>query len=174
MKKRGPMEYVLYLLSRRPRTEKELRLALKKRGVESDEIDEIIEKLNIKTLQNKEFSVLSDGEKQKVLIARALVQDTKIIILDEPSSHLDLAGKYELTRLLKTISIEENKVIIFSSHDINTAFYNADCIWMIHKNKLIIDTPENYKTINEFRELFSNSSLSKNETDKIIENIIPQ
>lgn len=45
MKKRGPMEYVLYLLSRRPRTEKELRLALKKRGVESDEIDEIIEKL---------------------------------------------------------------------------------------------------------------------------------
>lgn len=141
---------------------------------DEEKIDEIISKLGISSFRNKEFSLLSDGEKQKVLIARALVQDTKIIILDEPSSHLDLAGKYELTSLLKTISVEENKIIIFSSHDINTAFHNADCIWMIHNNKLIIDRPENYKTKNEFRELFRNSSLSENETDKIIENIIPQ
>ena len=142
---------------------------------ETDEqkIDEIINKLGISLLKNKEFSTLSDGEKQKVLIARALVQDTKIIILDEPSSHLDLAGKYELTSLLKTISENENKIIIFSSHDINTAFHNADCIWMIHKSKLIMDSPKSYRTKTEFRELFNNSSLSEIDTKKIIENIIP-
>ena len=140
---------------------------------DNNKIDEIIDKLNIDNLKDKQFSQLSDGEKQKVLIARALVQDTKIIILDEPSSHLDLAGKYELTNLLKTISETENKIIIFSSHDINTAFHNADCVWMIHDSKLIIDTPKNYKSKKEFRDLFNNSSLNKTETDEIINNIIP-
>ena len=140
---------------------------------DKDKISEIIKKLNISHLKNKQFSQLSDGEKQKVLIARALVQDTKIIILDEPSSHLDLAGKYELTNLLKTISHNENKIIIFSSHDINTAFHNADCVWMIHDSKLIIDSPKNYKTKSEFRDLFNNSSLNKTDTDNIINNIIP-
>jgi iron complex transport system ATP-binding protein len=137
-------------------------------------IDEIITKLKIEKFKYKEFNTLSDGEKQKVLIARALAQDTKIIILDEPSSHLDLAGKYELTSLLKSIVEEEKKLIIFSSHDINTAFYNADKIWMIHSKKLISDIPKNYKNIKEFRELFKNSSFDKIETERIIETIIPK
>ena len=140
---------------------------------DKQKINEIINTLGLSKFKQKEFSTLSDGEKQKVLIARALVQDTKIIILDEPSSHLDLAGKYELTSLLKKISVTEKKIIIFSSHDINTAFHNADCIWLIHKSKLIMDKPENYRTKPEFRELFNNSSLSEIDTENIIENIIP-
>lgn len=135
-------------------------------------IDEIINSLGINKLAKKQFNNLSDGEKQKVLVARALAQDTDLIILDEPSSHLDLPNKYDLIKVLKNLTLNNNKAIIFSTHDLNIAFLNADTIWFIYNNKLITGTPKEIIKNQEFRNIFQKSSLTRLEQDKIISQLL--
>lgn len=131
-------------------------------------IDEVILSLGIASLAEKQFDNLSDGEKQKVLVARALAQNTDLIILDEPTSHLDLPNKYDLIKVLKTLTKNNNKAIIFSTHDLNIAFANADIIWFIYDNKLISGTPNEIIKNPNFRNIFKNSSLSVEEQEKIL------
>jgi len=134
-------------------------------------INDVINTLGIEKLAQKQFNNLSDGEKQKVLVARALSQNTDLIILDEPTSHLDLPGKFELTAVLKKLTQNNEKAIIFSTHDLNIAFANADIIWFIYENKLISGTPEQIIENQNFRNIFKNSSLSENEQNKILETL---
>lgn len=82
--------------------------------------------LHIKHLLHKNTQYLSDGEFQKVQIVRALVQDTPIILLDEPTSFLDFPSKIELYRNLRRLSNQMNKTFIFSSHDIDMAWKFSD------------------------------------------------
>ncbi len=131
-------------------------------------INDVINTLGIEKLAHKQFNNLSDGEKQKVLVARALAQNTELIILDEPTSHLDLPGKFELTGVLKKLTEENNKAIIFSTHDLNIAFANANIIWFIYENKLISGTPKQIIENQNFRNIFKNSSLSEDEQNKIL------
>ncbi len=144
-------------------------------GILSDKdkhiINNVINTLGIEKLAEKEFNNLSDGEKQKVLVARALAQDTDLIILDEPTSHLDLPGKFDLTAVLKKLSKEKNKAIIFSTHDLNIAFANAKIIWFIYDNILISGTPQEIVQNHNFRNIFKNSSLSEQEQNKIISSL---
>ncbi|NUM51534.1 MAG: ABC transporter ATP-binding protein [Flavobacteriales bacterium] len=72
------------------------------------------------------FNELSDGEKQKVFIARAIAQNTPLIILDEPTSHLDFIARRETIKLLKTLCLKENKTILFSSHEPELCIELAD------------------------------------------------
>jgi iron complex transport system ATP-binding protein len=74
---------------------------------------------------------LSDGERQKVMIAKALAQDTPIILLDEPAAFLDYPSKIELMQLLRKLAHIERKTILFSSHDLDLALSNADRLWLI-------------------------------------------
>jgi len=144
-------------------------------GILSDKdkqiINDVIKTLGIENLTEKQFNNLSDGEKQKVLVARALAQNTDLIILDEPTSHLDLPGKFELTAVLKKLTQNNQKAIIFSTHDLNIAFANANIIWFIYENKLISGTPEQIIENQNFRNIFKNSSLSENEQNKILETL---
>lgn len=80
---------------------------------------EILEKLEISDLADKEYTALSGGELQMVLVARALCQDSKILILDEPAAHLDIKRTQNILMLLQKIAKEENKIIIMSTHDFN-------------------------------------------------------
>ena len=141
-------------------------------GILSDEdkqiINDVINTLGIENLAGKQFNNLSDGEKQKVLVARALAQNTDLIILDEPTSHLDLPGKFELTAVLKKLTKENNKAVIFSTHDLNIAFANADIIWFIFDNKLISGTPKQIIENQNFRNIFKDSSLSEDEQNRIL------
>ncbi len=100
-------------------------------------IEKSIEMLSLSPLGKRLFSELSDGEKQKTMIARALCQNTDIICMDEPSSHLDFPSRIELISFLKTIAEKENKTVIISSHDLNTALNSADIIWLIEKSNTI-------------------------------------
>ena len=134
-------------------------------------INDVINTLGIEKLAKKQFNNLSDGEKQKVLVARALAQNTDLIILDEPTSHLDLPGKFELTAVLKKLTQNNEKAIIFSTHDLNIAFTNADIIWFIYENKLISGTPKQIIENQNFRNIFKNSSLSENEQNRILETL---
>ncbi len=97
-------------------------------------IDEVGEKLRITAYFNRNINTLSDGERQKVLIARALVQDTPVLLLDEPTTHLDLENKAILINNLLKISKEENKIIILSTHDINLILPKINKIWTTDKS----------------------------------------
>lgn len=103
--------------------------------LDEDIINKYIELLNISDLLEKYFHQLSDGQKQKILLARALIQDTPLIILDEPTSHLDIKNRIEIFKLLKNISKKENKSIVCVTHEIDIAIKYSDIIWYIDKGK---------------------------------------
>jgi len=104
------------------------------------EDQEIVEnaliQFQLSDLKHRKINTLSDGEKQKVLIARALVQDTPIILLDEPTTHLDLENKVIVLDILKKISEEQNKIVIFSTHDINLVLPKTNKIWLNNLNEI--------------------------------------
>ena len=90
-----------------------------------------IKKTGIAPLINNHIDKLSDGEKQKVMIARALVQETPLIILDEPTAHLDLLNRIEIMRLLKNMARDTGKAILLSTHELDLALQAADIIWLM-------------------------------------------
>ncbi len=85
-----------------------------------------IEQTEIEHLKEKRFYELSDGQLQRVMIARALAQDTELIILDEPTAHLDMHHTYKIFQLLKKLIQTTNKTIIISTHQINLAIDTVD------------------------------------------------
>ncbi|MDB5280931.1 MAG: ATP-binding component [Bacteroidota bacterium] len=99
------------------------------------EIEKVISVMKIEKLQNRMFNQLSDGEKQKALIARALCQQTSVIILDEPTAFLDFRNKREILNLLRTISNELKKIILFSTHDIEAALQHCNKFWVMTEEK---------------------------------------
>ena len=101
-----------------------------------------LHQVDVKELKDRKCSTLSDGQLQRVLIARAIAQDTSIILLDEPTSHLDLYHKVQILRLLKNISKNTQKTILFSTHDINLAIQICDELLVINHNRMTKDKPE--------------------------------
>lgn len=93
--------------------------------------------VGMKEYSDRYFHTLSDGESQKIMIARAIAQDTDIIILDEPTSFLDLPTRYELVALLKQLTEEEGKTILFSTHELDIALKFSDYIALIDSHTLI-------------------------------------
>jgi len=96
-------------------------------------VNGIVIKLQIEHLLDKSTSELSDGERQRCNIARSLVQETPIILLDEPTSFLDYPSKIELFQLLRDISKSENKLVIVSTHDIEMGLEYGTCWCIISK-----------------------------------------
>ncbi|MBR0360506.1 MAG: ABC transporter ATP-binding protein, partial [Clostridia bacterium] len=85
-------------------------------------------------MADRRVDTMSDGECQRVMIARALAQDTRVILLDEPTAFLDLPNRYELCTLLSRLAHDEGKCIIFSTHELDIALSLADSI-------ALVDTP---------------------------------
>jgi len=92
---------------------------------------------------------------QRVLIARALAQDTEIIILDEPTAHLDLHHTLNIFSLLKKLARETKKTIIISTHDVNLAIKLADKVLLLKENTYAFGTPKKLIQENAFSNLFS-------------------
>lgn len=103
-------------------------------------IKESLEIIGITNLINKYFNTLSDGEKQKVMIAKTLAQNTPIIFMDEPTAFIDYPSKIELLSIMKMLTKERKKTIIFSSHDLELLLRYTDDIWMISKGKDFVST----------------------------------
>ena len=102
---------------------------------DENEIKASLELVGINHLIDRVFNTLSDGEKQKVMIAKAIAQNTPIIMLDEPTAFLDYPSKIELFSLLKKLAKEQKKAILFSSHDLELLLRYTDNLWIIAKNK---------------------------------------
>lgn len=111
--------------------------------------------LDIADLLKKYFHQLSDGQKQKVLIARALIQETPIIILDEPTAHLDIKNRFFIFELLNKIAVKEQKSIICATHEIDIALKYSTKAWLIDKNRnLLTIDPKNTNTDKVYTMLF--------------------
>lgn len=99
--------------------------------------------MGIGSLADRLVSTLSDGERQKVMIAKALAQETPIVYLDEPTAFLDYPSKVEIMRLLHRISKETQKTVFLSTHDLELALQLADTVWLMDRAKGIhTGTPE--------------------------------
>ena len=117
-------------------------------------VNDALNQINITDLKHKSCFELSDGQLQKVMIARALAQDTDLIILDEPTTHLDLYHKAYILKLLKRLVQETNKTILFSSHEIDLAIQLCDRLIVMSKDHVITDTPCNLISKGVFNNLF--------------------
>lgn len=102
-------------------------------------VTESLQLVGIEALANCPFETLSDGEQQKVMIAKALAQQTPIIILDEPTAFLDYPSKREVFELLKKLAHEHGKAILLTTHDIALAKEFADQTWLLADGKLLVD-----------------------------------
>ncbi len=123
-------------------------------------IESAIEWTNCSDLVNKKHFEISDGQFQKVLVARALAQDTPLIILDEPTTHLDLEHKVSLFKLLHQLSKEKNKSILFSTHDIDLAIQIADEMIVMTKNQVVQDEPCQLISSGIFDWLFDSKNIT--------------
>jgi iron complex transport system ATP-binding protein len=128
-------------------------------------VNEAMQVNQIEHLATKKHFEISDGQLQKVLIARALAQDTPLIILDEPTTHLDLLHKVSVFKLLKKLSQEINKCILFSTHDIDLAIQLSDEIILMTENEVIQDEPCNLISKGVFDTLFKDENI-KFDSDK--------
>lgn len=107
----------------------------------------------------KPIDTLSDGERQRVMIARALAQDTPIILLDEPTAFLDLPNRYEICLLLRELAHSQGKSIIFSTHDLSVALELCDTIAIIANGEFLYGTIEKLIEDNIIQALFEGSKI---------------
>jgi len=123
-----------------------------------------IEQTEIGHLQEKRFYELSDGQLQRVLIARALAQDTEVIILDEPTAHLDMHHTYKIFQLLQKLVVKTHKTVLISTHQINLALEIVDDLIIMNEKEVVFGTTEDLIEADELETLFPKEILKFNKT----------
>ncbi len=98
-------------------------------------VDDALKRVGIEHLRSRMIHTLSDGERQKTMIAKALAQETPVIFLDEPTAFIDYPGKVEIMQLLARLCHEGGKTVFLSTHDVELALQIADRIWLIDKEE---------------------------------------
>jgi iron complex transport system ATP-binding protein len=121
-----------------------------------------LEKTGMSGFAGRFISELSDGERQKTMIARILAQDTVIMVMDEPTAFLDIPSRFEILRLMHLLSKNKEKTIIFSTHDLNVAMSQSDKIWLMHGDKITEGAPEDLSLAGAFDHLFDSSAVRYN------------
>ncbi len=124
-----------------------------------DMVDYALTLVGIDHLAHRDITTVSDGERQRAMIAFALAQDTRIIILDEPTAFLDLPNKFEMVRLLSHLTHTKGKTIIYSTHDLQGAIHEADTIWMMLNTGLAAGAPEDLALSNSFQNLLADTQV---------------
>ncbi|NLL95298.1 MAG: ABC transporter ATP-binding protein [Thermoplasmatales archaeon] len=130
--------------------------------ITNDDVKEaydLLKLLNIEWLAMRPFNQLSAGQHQKVSIARGLIQNTKIILLDEPTSNLDVKHQMDVARILKERSVEKGIIVVMISHDLNIASKYSDYVLMLYDKKIhALGTPFETITANNIREVYGAES----------------
>lgn len=123
-------------------------------------VDDAIGMVGIGPLKDRMIQTLSDGERQKVMIAKALAQQTPVIFLDEPTAFLDFPSKVEIMQLLHVLSRTTGKTIFLSTHDLELALQIADTIWLMDRDKgVVIGTPDKLATDGSLNSFFSQRDI---------------
>jgi iron complex transport system ATP-binding protein len=131
-----------------------------------DVIGSAIKRTHTEHLKDRKYYELSDGQLQKVLIARALAQDTDIIVLDEPTAHLDIHHTIETFTLLKKLAHEYGKTVIVSTHEINLILQLADQLWVMTPNGFNTGTTEKLLKQDSLSQLFDSELITFNKSLK--------
>lgn len=107
-------------------------------------VEQALDDLTIRELAHRKLFELSDGQRQKAMIARALAQDGSLMILDEPTAHLDLINRLQIMRLLRQLSQRRQKAIVVATHELDLALQSADRLWLLdqHAKGLTAGIPE--------------------------------
>lgn len=105
-------------------------------------VDKAMRLTHTEEFANRIFHSLSDGERQKVMIAKALAQETPIILMDEPSAFLDFPSKVELMLMLRDLAHNQGKAILLSTHDVGIALKTADMLWLMQNGGMETGTPQ--------------------------------
>lgn len=129
-------------------------------GEDLERVDNAMRLVGMSGYADKTMDKMSDGECQRIMIARALAQDTPVILLDEPTAFLDLPNRYELCLLLKKLAQEEKKCVLFSTHDLDIALSLCDSIMLIDNPQMYtLPTPEMVAS-GHIERLFRNESVT--------------
>jgi iron complex transport system ATP-binding protein len=121
-----------------------------------------LEETNTKHLAQAKYYQLSDGQLQKVLIARSLAQNTDVIVLDEPTAHLDIHHTIETFSLLKKLANKYGKTIIISTHEINLALQLADELWLMTPQEFVMGKTNDLIENNQLNTLFNSDLIHFN------------
>lgn len=128
-------------------------------------IIEALSKTGMTEFRDRPISELSDGERQRAMIAMVLAQDAGIMVMDEPTAFLDVSSKFEIMQLMHDLTRNREKTIIFSTHDLAMAIRQADKIWILNEQGLIEGAPEDLMLAGSFRTLFDKSKVQFNSRD---------
>lgn len=131
-----------------------------------NQVDRAISMVHLEDKRHHFLTELSDGEKQRVMIAKAFLQDTPIIILDEPTAHLDLPNRVEIMLLLHRLAHETGKTVLMSTHELDMALQAADKVWLMTTGKGIeVGVPEDLVLNGKFNEVFKSDNYIFNPTN---------
>lgn len=129
---------------------------------DTEKIEFAIEVTHINCLLGKKFIELSDGQRQRVLIAKAIAQDTPLIYLDEPTAHLDVHHRMETFLLLKQLTQKFHKTIIMATHEIGLSVQMVDELWLVHNKSLLSGTPEQLISDKAIAAIFNSNLIQFN------------
>ena len=132
-------------------------------GEDKEKVDNAMHLVGMDSYAEKTMDKMSDGECQRIMIARALAQDTPVILLDEPTAFLDLPNRYELCLLLRKLTQKEGKCILFSTHDLDIALSLCDTIMLIDNPQLYSLPTNEMITSGHIERLFHNESITFDE-----------
>ncbi len=128
-------------------------------------VNEALEEVQMASFVERKLDRLSDGERQRAMIARAFVQDTSLMVLDEPTAFLDIPNTFDLIGLLSRFR-NGGKSIVYSTHDLETAMQCADKMWIIHEGMIYEGAPEDLGLLGLFDDLFASSGISYEEQNR--------
>ena len=132
-------------------------------------ISKALEMVSLSGFEERDSSVLSDGEYQRVTIAAAIAQDTECIILDEPTAFLDIANRFLVTKLLRDIAHKSGRCVIFSTHDLQSALQMCDRIWVMAGDGFYDDTPGHLMEHDVFNRIFDRQEIVFNKVTRSFE-----
>lgn len=135
-------------------------------SVEDEEaVSRAMEATGLSELAGRSIDNISDGERQRTLIARSLAQDTGLLVMDEPTAFLDLPGRYTIVSLLRQLTRERDKCVIYSTHDLDTAINEADRIWLMTGDGVSEGAPEDLILNGDMARAFESPLLSFSSSD---------
>ncbi len=148
--------YALVALGRHPYTDWTGRLSRYDKAV----IRWAVDAVDARDFADRPVMTLSDGQRQKLMIARALAQESNLILLDEPTAFLDLPRRVEIMQLLRHLAAQTKRAIMLSTHDLDLALRTADTLWLLAEGQIRIGTPEDLIIRGAFEEAFRSQGVT--------------